>query len=106
MSTLHALLHSLVGPLWLAVSAWALLAVVVAYFVIGPSLPGRGATPLAGARTPWLSEQHRIELEHYRQACVSGGRSLLWWRLVYSFTRTWHIVLAVGVLITVLALMP
>jgi hypothetical protein len=88
----------------MAVLAWSLLVVLVWFFVIGRFLPGRGATPLSGARVEWFRRQHMAELEHYRQSCVTAGRSLIWWRLVHLFLVTWPSVLAVALGLTLVAL--
>jgi hypothetical protein len=104
MQHLSRLAQALVGPVWVAVLVWSLLVVLVWFFVIGRLLPGRGATPLAGARVTWFSPQHLAELEQYRQCCVTAGRSLVWWRLVCLFLVTWPSVLGAAIGLTLAAL--
>ena len=104
MHSILRLAQVLVGPVWVAVLAWSLLVVLVWFFVIGRLLPGRGATPLAGARVTWFSPQHMAELEQYRQGCVAAGRSLVWWRLVRLFLVTWPGVLGAAMGLTLAAL--
>jgi hypothetical protein len=104
MHRIAGLAQALVAPVWLAVLAWTLLAVLISFFVIGPHLPDRGATPLAGARSTWFSPRHRAELETYRRSCLAAGRSLLWWRIVRVILATWPSVFASAMAITLAAL--
>ncbi len=105
MQTVSRLVQALVVPVWIAVLAWGLLTVLVWFFVIGPFLPGRGATPLAGARHSWFTPRQQAELEQYRQSCVAAGRSLLWWRLVRAFLASWPGVFAAAMVLTLVALL-
>jgi hypothetical protein len=88
---------------WALVLAWVSSAALISFFVIGPHFPGRGATPLAGARVVFFSAEHRRQLREYRALCQAHGKSLIWWRFVQIFVAAFPFVMALGVALSLWA---
>jgi hypothetical protein len=88
---------------WALILAWLGSVALISFFVIGPHFPGRGATPLAGARAVFFSAAHLRQLRDYRELCVAQGKSLFWWRFVHFFVFAFPFALAIGVALSLWA---
>jgi hypothetical protein len=103
MLVIRQVLQAVILPVWIAILALLVMAVVVSYFVVGPRFPGRGATPIFGAALPWFSRGHSVQLREYHEMCVREKRSLVWSAYMRAFMASWPPLVLVAVALSILA---
>jgi amino acid transporter len=96
-------MSAVVLAFWAVVVAWTAAVAIICFFVVGVHFPDRGATPLAGARVSFFSDEHRRQLREYREQCVARGKTLFWWRFVRSFVVAFPFLMAIGVALSLWA---
>jgi hypothetical protein len=102
MSAIRNVLEAVVLPMWLVILGLVVVATLVSFFVIGPNFPDRGATPIAGARLPWLSPGHAVQLREYHDLCVREGRSLGWSNYMRPFMASWLWLMLAAITLSIL----
>lgn len=88
---------------WGIFIAWLLAASLVSFYIVGPRVPERGATPIFGARVGFYTPEHWRQLAAYRTWCLLVGKSLVWWRVVRWFGILGILWLLIGIALSLWA---